>query len=125
MQVIEVITKKTLAGEEVRYVLQGGSDKTSTVFLDQVDGEVFDSSEKARKILVQRATGQVNKLVDIAVTKAKEWYKSEDASPESPRNIEDIEELRVDDVAVDETQKAQTVVMPDGTVAKIRLPSGI
>ena len=72
MQVIEVITKKTLNGEEVSYVLQAGSDKDSKVTLSQVDGEVFNTAEDAKHTLVQRATSQSIKLVDAATRKAGE-----------------------------------------------------
>jgi hypothetical protein len=47
MQVIETITKRTLNGEEVSYVLQAGAEKSSQITLDKVEGEVFDSAEKA------------------------------------------------------------------------------
>lgn len=125
MQVIEVITKKTLTGEEIRYVLQGGSDKKSTVFLDQIDGEVFDSSERARKVLVQRATVQINKLIDISIEKAKEWYKPKEVTNVIPQRVDDLEELMTEDASIDAVQNSQTIVMPDGTIANIKLPAGI
>lgn len=126
MQVVEIITKKTLKGEEIQYLLQGGSDKASTVLLNQVDGEIFDESEKAKSILVQRATSQINRLVDSAVTKSKEWY-GVSAIDSSPYSIQDLPELNTR--TFDMSRKAQdgedavNVTLPDGTVAKVRLPS--
>jgi hypothetical protein len=52
MMVVEEITKKTLQGENVNYVLRGGADPTSTVLLNQVDGEIFESAEEAKKTLI-------------------------------------------------------------------------
>ncbi|NBW09580.1 MAG: hypothetical protein EBR82_16300 [Caulobacteraceae bacterium] len=123
MQVVEVITKKTLKGEETRYLLQGGTDKTSTVFLDEVDGEVFDSAEMTRDILVRRATAQVNRLVDTAVQKSKEWYAGRD--PQTIQGLPDLAPPRSTpqlEVVRDDDERA-TVVLPDGTVAKIKIPS--
>ena len=89
MQIVEVITKKTLKGEETRYSLQAGSDKNTTVMLDQVDGEVFDSSEKAKSVLTKRATHQIQKLIDNAVTKSKEWYGHVE-NDHVPQTIQDL-----------------------------------
>jgi len=126
MQIIEVITKKTLQGEEIQYLLQGGSDKKSTVLLDHVDGEIFDDAEKAKSILIQRATSQINRLVEAAVTKSKEWY-GVSAIDSSPHSIQDLPDLnsRASDVSrkVQDGEDAVNVTLPDGTVAKVRLPS--
>jgi hypothetical protein len=126
MQVIEIITKKTLQGEEIQYLLQGGSDKTSTVLLNQVDGEIFDESEKARSILVQRATSQINRLVDAAVTKSKEWY-GVSAIDSSPHSIQDLPDLnaRTPEFSrkIQDDEGVVGITLPDGTVAKVRLPS--
>ena len=122
MQVVEVITKKSLKGEEVKYVLQAGSG-SSTVMLDQVDGEIFDSAEKARKILVQRATQQINRLVDNAVKKSVEWYKSIEKE-QDVQSIEDLPDLSSkEDVPLQVREESASVVLPDGTVAKVKLPS--
>lgn len=120
MQVVEVITKKTLKGEEVSYLLQAGSDGT-TIMLDKIDGEIFDSSEKARKTLVQRATQQINKLVDAAVKKSTEWYKS----PPKVAVMQTIEDLPDFSDKIDrpvESEDAAAVMLPDGTVAKVKMP---
>lgn len=118
MQVIETITKRTLQGEEISYVLQAGADKDSKVTLDKVEGEVFETSEKARKTLVQRATAQINRLVDTAVTKSSEWYNVVD----QPQSIHDLPDLIPKTVhQVDE--ETSTVSMPDGSVVRVKLPS--
>ena len=115
MQVIEVITKKTMQGEEVRYLLQGGSDRSNTIMLDQVDGEVFDTSEKARVTLTKRATQQINKIVDAAVSKASEWYAV------APANVEDDNDSFVDEYEQN-ADIPKNVVLPDGTTVKVNLP---
>lgn len=114
MQVVEVITKKTLKGEEVNYVLQGGSDKASTVMLDQVDGEVFDTAEAARSTLVSRASAHINKIVDLAVTKAREWYGASGRADAPPTSLEPLDP---------EDMETDKIVLPDGTVARIKMPS--
>lgn len=136
MQIVEVITKKTLKGEEVQYVLQAGSDKNTTVLFDQIDGEVFDSSEKVRAVLTKRATAQVTRMVDTAASKAKQWYGSAapTATSSSPQTIDDLPDFNADPEEKEQELEAQppsppeetgpmSVMMPDGTIAKIKLPA--
>ena len=114
MRVVEVITKKSLKGEEVKYLLQAGSDLTTTVMLDQIDGEVFRSADEARNILTKRATSQVAKLVNAAVIKSKEWYGDKVETTMEPQPFQPEEESEQDDASV---------TLPDGTVAKVRMPT--
>lgn len=127
MQVVETVTKKTLKGEEVKYCLQAGSDKTTKIMLDQLDGEVFVSAEEARSTLVSRATSQINALVASAEKKAKTWYEFRE--PDERRiavktPIPQIEEPKIS--YIDEQDEGESeessVVLPDGRVAKLRLP---
>jgi hypothetical protein len=80
MQVIEEITKKTFEGELTSYVVSGGDPKVRLSIAD-IDGEVFDSADKAKKMLIERATSNIVRLVDIAVQKAKEWYPGSFEAP--------------------------------------------
>jgi hypothetical protein len=108
MLVVEEIVKRTLRGEETNYVLQGGSDPSSRLMLDQVDGDIFNSAEEARNVLVSKATSQIEKLVLAAKEKAKEWYTSS-----HDENV--VHELPI-------KNEGQVVKLPDGTVARVRLP---
>lgn len=121
MQVTEVITKKTLKGEEVSYLLQAGANGDS-ILLDKIDGEVFDSAETARKTLVHRATQQINRLVDVAVKKSAEWYSAPRELAAS--TIHELPDLNIQDMEEEEPeQQTASVKLPDGTVAKVKLPS--
>jgi len=114
MMVVEEITKRTLQGEVTNYVLQGGSDPSVTVLLNQVDGEIFESADEAKYVLTSRATSQIERLVDSAITKANEWYSS--SVPETTRQ-EDIMELS----QVTSEPNLVKVELPDGTVANLKV----
>lgn len=118
MRVIEVITKKSLKGEEVRYLLQAGSDGTSTVMLDQIEGEVFKSADEAKSILTKRATSQVARLVDAAVAKSKEWY-----GVSKKKENESFEDLDETEAEAESEPVTSSVMLPDGTVANVKLPT--
>lgn len=81
MQVIEEITKKTLDGEVTSYMVRGGTDPKAQMLISEVDGEVFDSADKAKAQLIERATASITRIVDVAVTKAREWYPGSFEAP--------------------------------------------
>jgi hypothetical protein len=113
MMVVEEITKRTLQGEEMNYLLQGGPDPSITIFLNQVDGEIFESADEAKYVLSSRATSQVEKLVDAAVSKAELWYstKVQEPSTEVIMSLPQSVENKDSDVQVE---------LPDGTIAKLK-----
>lgn len=127
VQVIEVIHKKTLRGEDIKYLLQDSKDKNSTVLLDEVDGEVFDSAEKVRMALIDRATRQINNIVDAAVKNSRDLYTSKsekEKETETIENLPDLNSLRRDSSTIDSSEIAE-VMLPDGTIAKIKLPTAV
>ena len=81
MQVVEEITKKTLDGEVTSHMVRGGTDPKSQLLIDEVDGEIFDSAEKAKAVLIERLTTNISRLVDAAVQKAQEWYPGSFEAP--------------------------------------------
>jgi len=133
MQVVEMITKRTLTGEEVSYILQAGPEKETKLTFDQVDGEVFDSPDVLRQTLIQRATLQVNKLIDNAVSKSDTWYvqsKSNvsNTSIQLPQTIQNLPEFitkndqQIQQKIIDDDDDSM-VTMPDGSVMRVKLPS--
>ena len=109
---VEEITKKSLKGEERNYVLQGGPSSSTTVLLSEIDGEVFKSADDARNTLVSRATSQIEKIVDAAILKSKEWYETEAVNDEVLYNKNEIPQ---------EEKEQVKVKLPDGTIANLRL----
>ena len=112
MRIIEEITKKTLKGEEVNYVVQAGSDVNSTILLSQIEGEIFETPGEARRVLVSRATEQIDRLVSAAVAKAKDWY----ALQVDEHEVHELPE----ETPVNESESG-FVTLPDGTVARIKM----
>lgn len=113
MMVVEEITKKTLHGEQTNYVLQGGSDPESTLLLSQVDGEVFETPDEAKYVLTSRATAQIGRLVDAAVSKASEWY-------DSSTSQEEKHAMTFVPTQSSEEENSVKVTLPDGTVANLK-----
>lgn len=109
MMIVEEIVKRTMHGEDVNYVLQGGSDTSTTILLNQVDGEIFESADEAKYVLTSRATAQIEKLVDSAVSRASEWYEND--AKTAHQDEPDIMTL---------PQEQIKVTLPDGTIANLK-----
>jgi len=74
MQVVEEISKKTLEGEFTTYMVRAGADVNKVLAITEIDGEIFDSAEKAKNTLVERVSNSISLRVENAIAKAKEWY---------------------------------------------------
>ena len=119
MRIIEVINKKTLGGEATQYLLQAGSDESSSIMMDKLDGEVFVSAEDVQHTLIDRASTQIKKLVEAAVSKSREWYHD---GKNSSRSTEFQSLLDKGSSVAHETDVAK-VMLPDGTIASIKMPA--
>lgn len=118
VQVIEEITKKTLSGTVVDYVVRGGGAESKSLKLKEVEGEIFDSAEKARDALIERVVSQINSRVESAILKAREWYP--DAfNGESPRRLPVPKQSFIDEAS--QLEEA-AVDLGNGIVGKIKLP---
>jgi len=111
MQVIEEITKKSLNGVEIDYVLRAGGEDPKTILHREIRGEIFETADKAKMILTERATKSVHMLVEAAYKKSLEWYPTTGTPPTRQKN------------EPSETKPSEhTVTLEDGTVARIKLP---
>jgi hypothetical protein len=112
VQVVEEITKRTLGGETTTYIVKLGK-KGETMSLSDLDGQVFDSIEVLRMTLYERITRSVENIITNTVKKSQEWYNVDDVI-QVHREVESSEVLQSEEDAM--------ITLPDGTVAKIRMP---
>lgn len=112
VQVVEEITKRTLTGETTTYIVKLGK-KGETVSLSDLDGQVFDSVEVLRTTLYERITRSVENIITNTVKKSQEWYRVDD-EVQIHHEVESSE--------AQQTEEDAMITLPDGTVAKIRMP---
>lgn len=112
MQVIKEITEKTMGGEVTTYMVQGGADATSALLISEIDGEIFDSADRAKAALIERATATISRLVDNAVVKSREWYPQ---AFEAPANGA---------MALLKKQQNGSEIELEGDASVIELPNG-
>lgn len=118
MQIVEELTKKSLQGTEVDYILRSSEKLIS---LKEIQGEIFESAEKAKASLTERAIKSVMKLVDRAVLQAREQFPSSfenvahnESSVDFPTEIHNNE--------VQELSNDSTIDLGNGVKARIKLP---
>ena len=129
-QIVEELVKRTLEGEVVTYMARLGSSAEHIAITD-VDGDIYESADKLRKTLIEKATASLNKIVDNAVQKSREWYPAgfandpadQLASVRKPRSQKKASEQAVIQPVMTETDDDAFVELPDGTKARVRLPS--
>ena len=62
-RVVEEITKKTLEGEQVQYLVQAATPKAKTVRLETIKGAIYQESEEAKMKLIENATKAIDGMV--------------------------------------------------------------
>ena len=129
-QIVEELVKRTLEGEIVTYMARLGSSSEHIAIVD-IDGDIYESADKLRKVLVDRATTSLNKIIDNAIQKSREWYPTGFASDTSdqlasvrkPRSQKKVSEQPVIQPTMTDADDESFVELSDGTKARVRLPS--
>lgn len=121
IQVIEQVTRRTLAGEEVSYMITVPGKTVKPAALDKIKGEIFVSLEETRDYLRNNALAAIENVITRAM------MLSESFPTESEEPISAVaEELSEPEAPPSpESEDSDVVLLPDGTQAKINLPASI
>ena len=119
-RVVEEITKKTLEGEQIQYLVQSATPKSKTVRLDQIKGNIFEDSEEAKQKMIENATRAIDGMVTKIQGNVDTFFGStlleeEDPQPKkrSSRKSKKTEKLK---------PGYQWIEMEDGSRAQIKIP---
>lgn len=117
VQVVEQLTKKTLSGEHVSYMVRLGAGEDAKTFdIATIGAEmIFSSAAKAKEILIERVSKTISRAVDSAVNQANQLY---------PGVFENSSESAPNPVVLSDNEVTE-VVLEDGTVARVKLPQSI
>ena len=118
-RVVEEITKKTLEGELVQYLVMPAAPKAKQVKLESINGRIFQSKEEAKEALLENAT----KAIDTIVNKTQRLVDTM-FFPEKSKNLTQtpIQEVRKSDNTEVLKDGYQWVQMEDGTKVQVKLP---
>lgn len=121
--VTEQIDKKTMAGREKHYVVKLPNKEMSEVPMSKVDAQVFKSIESAREEMVSRATNQIDRILEKAMSVSQVFkdFLVHDPVENLPS---DIENRKYNHVLVENTEKDEkfaTVDLGNGVVGRVNL----
>tara|TARA_R110002153_G_scaffold134689_2_gene284114 strand:- start:167 stop:598 length:432 start_codon:yes stop_codon:yes gene_type:complete len=116
-QVTEEITKKTLEGEKIQYIVRAALPKSKEVRLETIKGNIFKDSEEAKHKMTENATRAIDGMVEKIQGQVDTFFfnqKSESAklnssSAKSPK----LQKLK---------SGYQWVTMDDGSKVQVKLP---
>ena len=117
-RIVEEITKKTLEGEKIQYLVQPATPKTKTVQLESINGRIFLTSEEAKNALIENAT----RAIDTMIKKTQNLVDKFFSPPESKiETVPDVP-LAVHQQTQPLKEGYQWVTMEDGTKVQVKIP---
>ena len=119
-RVVEEITKRTMEGEQIQYLVQPAAPKARTVQLESIKGRIFLDSEEAKQALVENAT----KAIDTIVTKTQNLVNKFFLTTTSQETISETPMRSNPKPAVKQQLKEgyQWVTMEYGTKVQVKIP---
>ena len=112
-RVIEEITKKTLDGEEIQYLVQAAKPRTKSVKLNSIKGQVFEDPEEAKMKMIENATRAIDNMVAKIQSNVDRHFQApkQETTPQPTQSSS--EKLK---------EGYQWMELEDGTRAQIKIP---
>ena len=115
-RVVEEITKKTLEGEQIQYLIQAAMPKAKTVKLETIKGQVFSDSEEAKMKLIENATKAIDGMVEKIQKNVNKYFLKTEDTPKQ-------EKTKAIQSSTNELKAGyQWIELEDGSRAQVKLP---
>jgi len=116
-RVVEEITKKTLEGEQIQYLIQAATPKSKTVKLESIKGEVYADSEEAKMKMIENATRAIDGMVVKIQNNVDKFFNTKKEEP-----IKQETSLKIQSSSTILKPGYQWVELEDGTKAQVKVP---
>ena len=116
-RVVEEITKKTLEGEQIQYLVQSATPKSKTVRLDQIKGNIFEDSEEAKQKMIENATRAIDGMVVKIQNNVDKFFNGKKEEP-----IKQDPAPQIQSSSSKLKPGYQWVELEDGTKAQVKIP---
>ena len=116
----EEITKKTLEGEKIQYLVQPAVPKARTVQLESIKGRIFLTSEEAKQALIENATRAIDAMIEKTQSLVNRIFFAK-----QQRTIDNPDIVQVASKTQQEKPLKtgyQWVVMEDGNRVQVKIP---
>ena len=122
VRVVEQILRRTVEGEEVKYIVEAPAKGRRLVQypLDELSSEVFEDIADARKLLLANANEAIDGIISLANRSAEKYF----ITPKT-QGSPAIEPLQSGESLSPLSHSADSIVetvMDDGSVVKVRVP---
>ena len=121
-RVVEEITKKTLEGEKIQYLVKPAVPNRKPVKLESVKGRIFHSGEEAKFALIENATRAIDGMIDKTQKLINQVFQVKETTPPSivqmapPPKRQAPEKLK---------NGYQWVEMEDGKKVQVKIPENL
>lgn len=120
-RVVEEITKKTLEGEQIQYLVQAAKPKSKTVQLESIRGQVFEDSEEAKMKMIENATKAIDGMVQKIQRGVDQLFNNV-----NPEIIKQDSSSKIQSASKGELKPGyQWVEMEDGSRVQVKLPESL
>ena len=116
-RVVEEITKKTLEGEQIQYLIQAATSTSKTVKLESIKGEVYSNSEEAKMKMIENATRAIDGMVVKIQNNVNKYFHGE-----TQENIKQESIPTIPSSSSKLKEGYEWVTMEDGTKVQVKLP---
>ena len=118
-RVVEEITKKTLEGELVQYLVLPAAPRAKTVQLESIKGRIFLSKEEAKEALIENATRAIDTIVNKTQNLVdKIFFNNSQIVTPSPSSKQQSSTKQKEELK----EGYQWVIMEDGTKVQVKIP---
>lgn len=117
-RVVEEITKKTLEGEQIQYLVESATNKSKTVKLESIKGNIYEDSEEAKQKMIENATKAIDGMVIKIQSNVDRYFNGK---PEKTINKSEPV-IKVKATTSELKSGHQWVVMEDGTKVQVKIP---
>ena len=122
-QVVEEITKKTLEGEQIQYLVRAAMSKTKTVRLEQIKGNIYQDAEEAKQKMIENATKAIDGMVQKIQNNVNNVFGIEEESVEPTPVVKKKRSPRKSRAKAEKLKPGyQWIELEDGTRAQVKIP---
>jgi len=116
-RVVEEITKKSLDGEQIQYLVQPATPKSKTVQLESIKGQIFVDSEESKMKMIENATRAIDGIVVKIQNNVDKYFNNKDE-----KVIKHASVPKIQSSSSELKPGYEWITMDDGTKMQIKLP---
>jgi hypothetical protein len=120
-RVVEEITKKTLDGEQIQYLVEPATPKSKAVKLETIQGSIFEDSEEAKQKMIENATRAIDGMVKKIQINVDKFFNGKQESTPSKENTPVVQSSSSKELK----PGYQWVEMEDGKKVQVKLPESL